>query len=639
MPGSHVIRPTLELSAGRRVALVISNTTYVDPGLRRLRAPASDAAEMAEVLGDENIGGFAVSQVPDKAEPQVRRTLAEFLTGRSRDDLVLVYISCHGVLDPRGRLYFAVADTFKRQLAATGVESAWLLERLDECQARSQILILDCCFSGSFAKGSKGEVDLAVRLKGHGRGRTVLTASRAGEYSFEGRPLPGSTGAGSVFTAGLIEGLRTGAADANGDGYISLDEAYDYAYYYVQKHREDQTPQRWLYGAEGDVILARHPKGIAAIRTAQTKAATATHASQGRRSHVGDNLGSIEDLGAVGEISFVVRYDPYQHTYRFEFRGDGPGEVTSQLPTQDFEPYVDQLMTDIRDLTTGRLGFSATEAREYLVNAGASLWRELIPVEVREQFWEYRDRIKHLTIFSGRDPFPWELLYPLDPGRHGTGFLMEQVPLTRRVEGFPATRRLRLSPAWFVLPSKSPSGAGAEVDAIRHVLDDPEQPTAVISALTPLLELIQRGKFGVLHFVCHNKYEAKRGSRIMLDGRPFTSTFMTTAINARTLENAGPLVFVNAAKTDEWAHLFMEAGAGAAIGTLADVRDDTAREFAVELYRHLQAGATLGLAVLQARQTAANSQADDPSWLTYTVYGDPDAKVYRQSPGSVDTSS
>ena len=62
--------------------------------------------------------------------------------------------------------------------------------------------------------------------------------------------------AGSVFTAGLVEGLRTGDADAGGDGYVSVDEAYDYAYNYVQSSGASQTPQRWIYGGEGAMVLA-----------------------------------------------------------------------------------------------------------------------------------------------------------------------------------------------------------------------------------------------------------------------------------------------------------------------------------------------------------------------------------------------
>ena len=49
------------------------------------------------------------------------------------------------------------------------------------------MVILDCCFSGAFARGAKGDDDLGLgeRLVGEGRGRVVLTASRGTEYSFE----------------------------------------------------------------------------------------------------------------------------------------------------------------------------------------------------------------------------------------------------------------------------------------------------------------------------------------------------------------------------------------------------------------------------------------------------------------------
>jgi uncharacterized caspase-like protein len=99
-----------------------------------------------------------------------------------------VYLSCHGVLDRRNRLYFAATDTVKTQLSSTGIPSAWLLDQLEECRARQQVLILDCCFSGAFAHGSKADADLDLerRLAVQGRGQAVLTASRAGEVLLRG---------------------------------------------------------------------------------------------------------------------------------------------------------------------------------------------------------------------------------------------------------------------------------------------------------------------------------------------------------------------------------------------------------------------------------------------------------------------
>lgn len=125
------------------------------------------------------------------------------------------------------------------------------------------MVILDCCFSGAFAHGAKGDHDLSLgeRFHSDGRGRVVLTASRSTEYSFEGDPVDRSP-AGSVFTAALVDGIRTGGADADRDGLISVEEAYGYAYERVQATGVPQTPQRWLYGGEGDIVLARSPAGI-----------------------------------------------------------------------------------------------------------------------------------------------------------------------------------------------------------------------------------------------------------------------------------------------------------------------------------------------------------------------------------------
>ena len=252
---------------GDRLALVVATGTYADAGLSRLRAQARDAADLAQVLADPGIGGFTVTTVIDQPAQQIRLAVEDFLDGRGTGDLLLVYLSCHGLLDNYRRLYFAAADTRKDRLGSTGVEAAWVLDQLEHCRARRQILILDSCFSGAFARGAKGEADLGLRDRflGQGRGRVVLTASTATEYSFEGEPADTAAPAGSVFTAALVQGLRTGAADLDRDGHVSVDDAYGYVFDQVQAAGAAQTPQRWLYGAEGQILLARSPAGPAAI--------------------------------------------------------------------------------------------------------------------------------------------------------------------------------------------------------------------------------------------------------------------------------------------------------------------------------------------------------------------------------------
>jgi CHAT domain-containing protein len=77
---------------------------------------------------------------------------------------------------------------------------------------------------------------------------------------------------------------------------------------------------------------------------------------------------------------------------------------------------------------------------------------------------------------------------------------------------------------------------------------------------------------------------------------------------------------------DGWAAKFLEAGASAFIGSLWSVVDGPARQFAVEVYQHLLGGVSLGEAVLLARKAAAR-RPGDPTWLAYSVYGDPGATV------------
>ena len=98
-----------------------------------------------------------------------------------------------------------------------------------------------------------------------GRGRCIITSSRAVEYAFEGQE--GSSPASSIFTAALIQGLAAGAADTNSDGLISASELFAYITERVMEQGARQTPQMWLEG-EGELFLARAAEHIASSAAA-----------------------------------------------------------------------------------------------------------------------------------------------------------------------------------------------------------------------------------------------------------------------------------------------------------------------------------------------------------------------------------
>jgi hypothetical protein len=90
----------------------------------------------------------------------------------------------------------------------------------------------------------------------------VLTASASTQFAWEGDEVIGEAES-SVFTHYLIQGLQTGDADAAGDGRVTLDELYDYVYSKVVDETPKQTPGKWTYKQQGDIVIARNPKPVA----------------------------------------------------------------------------------------------------------------------------------------------------------------------------------------------------------------------------------------------------------------------------------------------------------------------------------------------------------------------------------------
>jgi hypothetical protein len=80
------------------------------------------------------------------------------------------------------------------------------------------------------------------------------------EFAFEGTRLRADAGPQpSVFTGALVEGIRSGEADRDQDGFVSLSELYDFVYQRVRAATPNQTPCKWEFDMQGDLHLARNP--------------------------------------------------------------------------------------------------------------------------------------------------------------------------------------------------------------------------------------------------------------------------------------------------------------------------------------------------------------------------------------------
>ncbi|MEU9141965.1 caspase family protein [Streptomyces sp. NPDC048404] len=243
---------------GRRFALLVATYEYEDEGLGQLTAPGHDAEALAEVLSDPDIAGFEVTILVNEPRHRIGAVLGDFFRDRRHDDLTLLYFTGHGLKDEEGRLHLAATDTRRSNLMFTSLSAELIDQAMQACASRRQVLILDCCYSGAFPAGlvAKSDADVHTLERFQGHGRTVLTASDATQYSFEGDRLRGGAPR-SVFTGHLVQGLRDGSADLDRDGDITLDELYAYVHDKVVAELPQQRPKK-QENVEGRTVIAQN---------------------------------------------------------------------------------------------------------------------------------------------------------------------------------------------------------------------------------------------------------------------------------------------------------------------------------------------------------------------------------------------
>jgi len=302
-----------------KFALIIGNTEYADPGLAQLTAPGKDADDFARVLRVKDLCGFDdVNILLNQSSNTISEAIDKFFDRKKPDDLLVLYFSGHGVRDEYGSLYLAVKNTNRSLLRSTAIKSDFIREAMDQCRSRRQVLLLDCCNSGAFAQGTKaeigGSVGTARAFEGSGYGRIILTASDATQFAWEGDKVIGGESTNSLFTHFLVKGLE-GEADGNSDGIITVDELYDYAYGQIVNLTPKQTPGKWSYREQGNIILRQYAPeaemkaGTDDVRRAPAKLVPQVHTQQeglsrDRKARTSKNWGL--NVGIVSVISVMA---------------------------------------------------------------------------------------------------------------------------------------------------------------------------------------------------------------------------------------------------------------------------------------------------------------------------------------------
>ncbi|MFF8655148.1 caspase, EACC1-associated type [Streptomyces huasconensis] len=263
---------------GNRGALLIGTGTYDHPELPALRSPEVDCTRLDTILRDPQIGGFEVQTLIDADRATLERAIGEFFLDAWGDDVRLLYLSCHGIVSRSDKLHFAIRQTDPDRPSYTAISAGFLHDVMDECRARSIVVILDCCYSGLFLPGAKGDESARFEEALSGHGRVVITAGTRSQRAWEGQHLDAETSAPSLFTGMLIEGMSSGAADLNGDGVVTLQELYRYACERLHQEGAAQTP-RMGGEMQYDIALAKVRK-----KRKQRSSRTASAGTRGRSS-------------------------------------------------------------------------------------------------------------------------------------------------------------------------------------------------------------------------------------------------------------------------------------------------------------------------------------------------------------------
>lgn len=314
-------------TALRRFALIVGANNG-GSGRERLHYAGSDARAMSGVLAQ--LGGIPSQDSALLLEPNpaalvtaLEQLGARIATARGpgRRVELLFYYSGHsddsGLLLGEERLPYSV-----------------LRASIDRAAADVTIAILDSCSAGSFTRLKGGVqrppflIDTSVRVSGH----AFLASSSANEAAQESDRI-GS----SFFTHYLISGLR-GAADVSGDGRVTLNEAYNFAFNETLARTEKTLSgaQHPAYDIQlagtGDVVMTDLRDPSARLELPREL--------QGRlyvRSRSGSLTAELTKLGG-SRITLALEPGPYQVTVErdgriYETQIDlAPGQTGTLMP-------------------------------------------------------------------------------------------------------------------------------------------------------------------------------------------------------------------------------------------------------------------------------------------------------------------
>jgi len=288
-----------------------------------------------------------------------------------------------------------------------------------------------------------------------------------------------------------------------------------------------------------------------------------------------------------------------------------------------------------------------------LKNLGSLIFSHLLPQAARDKLRSAESCNLYLRLDDQLVHIPWELAFD------GQQFLGMKFRLGRQIithHKIAQTAPARQSSGGLRMllisdPSETLTNVSRESEQLCEILD--RIPGLEVRLLggrgvkrIPLLAALRESD--IVHFAGHSQFDEKSPENsgwLLHDG-------LLSASEISKLDRAPLLVFSNscqAGATKNWqsdylyegeafglGSAFLLAGVSNYIGTFCVVHDEESRFLAVEFYRGVAQGQSIGQALLEARlATAEEMGLDRLTWASYMLYGDPDFSLTGFQPSAL----
>ena len=238
--------------------ITIGVSKYKDNRMN-LQFASKDAGDIVTLFNQNNKQFSSIQSfnfIDEKATKENILSVKGKLMAGKPDDIVMLMVSSHGLLDAELDYFIATHDVDFTNPSARGLAYSALENILDGIPQRKKILFMDACHSGEVDKeevqlskntstensgnlmfrafpgsdikkiGLENSFELMKEMFAdlrRGSGATVISSAGGAEYAIEG-----SEWNNGVFTFCLIKGLKEMQADLNKDGEVRLSEIEEY---------------------------------------------------------------------------------------------------------------------------------------------------------------------------------------------------------------------------------------------------------------------------------------------------------------------------------------------------------------------------------------------------------------------------